>query len=309
MKKSSMRSMIKTLFLTTTLMTLLGCGVFPSLFSPKASATPSIPPTQPPISEPTLAPIPPSSLTGANVVAANPICRASLDGLYALRKNLKIPQHLLSTVPTRQDADFDPNQYFTILTHISMLPTYTLDFLYSSNGLGGHPQIYARNAAAAQFKTFEEYQQAVTAQRSAENAYTPINHDSDYLTRIQVDGSPQGYYQYVMMALLAGQFYLDWHANYNDTRILCGTGDLKLIDDDLGFFKVKLPQNVADASQTIDYTAGVLIGDDTVSLRVITFTKWGGFTENIFVVDKHSPYKVISARHIELIKYQVGIAF
>ena len=72
---------------------------------------------------------------------------------------------------------------------------------------------------------------------------------------------------------------------------------------------MKLPQNVADASKNLDYTPGVLIGEKSVTVRLVTFSKWGGFSENIFVLDKQSPFKALDISHIYMVQYHVGIAF
>jgi hypothetical protein len=308
MKLLAFRKLAISSFLVVSLFILLGCGAFTSIFPPKVTATPAATPTRTPIPEPTLAPIPTSSLTGADVVTLKPICHTSMDGLSILKKDLKIPEHFSSN-PLRQDSDFDVNQYFSVLTHLSMAPGYTLDYLYLSSGMGGRPQVYARKSADAQFKIIDEYQKFIEAQKASEGAYTPVFPDSDYLSKVKVDGSPEGYFQFVVLALLDNQFYLGWHANYNDTRVICDSSDLKRIDEELGFFKMKLPENVVEGTKQIEFVPGVLIGSDTVTIRVVTFSKWGGFKEHIFTLDKHAPYKAVDVKHIELIKYQVGIAF
>ena len=297
-----------TLILVLSLFAFLGCGVFNSVIEPLVSKTPAATPTKTAYPDPTLAPIPTSSLSGVKLVPVTPVCRTSVDGINTIRKDLKIPDHFIRS-PLRQDSDFDVNQYFSVLTHLSMAPGYTLDYFIDSNGLGGRPAIYARKSTDAPFKNDADYSKSIDAQKASLGAYTPLNHDSDYLAQVHIDGSHEGYFQYAAMALLAGQFYLEWHANYNDTRIICDTSDLKLIDNELGFLNMKLPRNVAEASKKLDYTPGVSIDDQSVTVRFITFSKWGGFTENIFVLDKQSPFKAHDIRHIELVKYQVGIAF
>jgi hypothetical protein len=225
-----------------------------------------------------------------------------------LKKGLKIPDHLYGN-PLRQDADFDVNEYFKVLTHLSLQPGYTLDYLYFSDGLGGKPLVYARKSAEMPFKSYDAYLKSVGESRSSEASYTPLKNDTDYLKKIQIDGSEEGYYQYIILALLGDQFYLGWHGNYNDTRVLCDSGDIKLINNDLGGFNIKLPQDVADLSKTIDYKPRVLSGTQTVAVRLVTFSKWGGFIENVYVIDRQKPYKSISIKHIDLIKYNCGIAF
>ena len=38
-----------------------------------------------------------------------------------------------------------------------------------------------------------------------------------------IEDVEQGYFEYVVMDIMANQFYLFWHANYNDTEIVCNS--------------------------------------------------------------------------------------
>jgi hypothetical protein len=43
----------------------------------------------------------------------------------------------------------------------------------------------------------------------------------------------QGYFEYVVMDIMSNQFYLSWHANYNDLEIVCNRGDVNDIVKDV----------------------------------------------------------------------------
>jgi hypothetical protein len=129
---------------------------------------------------------------------------------------------------------------------------------------------------------------------------------------VQIDRTPDSYFQYVVLAVLGNQYYLSWHANYNDTHILCDQGDNKYVEAEFTGMNIpdfSLPQNVQDAAKTIDYQPLVLVGDKTVTVRLVTFSKWGGYTEEIFVVDKQNPEKLISVKKNVMIVVQVGMVF
>jgi hypothetical protein len=49
----------------------------------------------------------------------------------------------------------------------------------------------------------------------------------NYLSFVVPQDSPEGYFEYAAFAVLASQFYLDWHANYNDWQVLCNKDDVE----------------------------------------------------------------------------------
>jgi hypothetical protein len=312
------------LILSVLLGTGLGCNVLnqvsisfltnnPALTSTLAlTNTPAPTLTKTALPTVTLAPVPTSSLTDPSAVDVTTACHSTVDGISALKKDLTFPAHLNSGDFLRHDTDFDPNNYLNVLTHLSVTPAYTLDYLYSTNGLGGVPLIYARKKDAAPFKTDVEYHEVHPKKADNEVVFTTFDRGSDFLKNIRVDGTPESYYQFVALAVLGNQFYLSWHANYNDTKILCDFNDNKYVDAEFEAFKsptISLPQNIRDASRTIDYKPVVLIGDKSVMIRLVTFSKWGGYSEHIYTVDKQNPYQLSTIKNNLLIDYHVGIMF
>ena len=65
------------------------------------------------------------------------------------------PQHLLDT-GVKNGSEFDANQYFTVLPHISMNSDYVLDYIYISESLGGSPFLYARPESQAPYASIED---------------------------------------------------------------------------------------------------------------------------------------------------------
>ena len=122
-----------------------------------------------------------------------------------------IPQHLLDT-GTKQGSEFDANEYFTVLTRISMSEGYALDYVYQNDSLGGFPLLYARRADQAAYASMADVPQ---------NTQLP-----DFHGYLEVEDLEGGYFEYVVMDIMANQFYLFWHANYNDTQIVCSRGDV-----------------------------------------------------------------------------------
>lgn len=73
---------------------------------------------------------------------------ASVDGAVVTRlMNLhpqEIPRHLLQTNSVKAETDFDPNTYFSVLTHLSMKNGFVLDYVYRYHSFGAEPWLYGR---------------------------------------------------------------------------------------------------------------------------------------------------------------------
>jgi len=54
-----------------------------------------------------------------------------------------------------------------------------------------------------------------------------------YLKSIVPDSSKEGYFEFIALSIIGNQFCLDWHANYNDYRIICTKDELnKVIEEE-----------------------------------------------------------------------------
>jgi hypothetical protein len=84
---------------------------------------------------------------------------------------------------------------------------YDLDYVYHQDGMGGYPLLYARPADQEPYTTEADYLAAAADQQ-------------EYLAFVLPQDNPEGYFEYAAFAMVANQFYLDWHANYNDA-VLC----------------------------------------------------------------------------------------
>ena len=77
----------------------------------------------------------------------------TVDGMAALAGSQQIPENLMADEPLKLGGEFDPNQYFSVLTHLQMEPGYTLDYVYYYDFMGGYPALYARPADQAPYQT------------------------------------------------------------------------------------------------------------------------------------------------------------
>lgn len=289
---------------------LKNCTLLVILASMAACATPTPLPTA--TSQPTLAPtsaelrLSPQD-PGAISLAAE--CRLTVDGATALKKDLQTPDHLSSNEPYRKTSDFDPNQYFKVLTHLSMAPGYVLDYIYFSDSVGGKPLLYARKSESAPFQSYANFLQSYNEEVTDEASYGALGHAYDYLQKVIVDQTPESYLEHVSMGFFGDQFYMALNAQYNDARILCDASDLPGIYQEMKRFNTELPAEVKKSAEQIDFTPTVSMGTNTVTLRIVLFTKWGGFYESIYLLDKNDPSKILDQNHSRLVEYDCGIRF
>jgi hypothetical protein len=208
------------------------------------------------------------------------------------------PEHLLLTGTKRGD-EFDVNQYFDVLTHLSMRDGYALDYVYQNDNLGGYPQLYAHMADQPPSGSAIDIPQ--NSQLSNFSAY------------VDIEDTEQGYFEYVVMDVMASQFYLYWHANYNDAHIVCsrqevydiveqissGESGYAVLDSDAQA-KARLLRNIAPI---------VRLDRDVAVVEVVTFTKWGGFYRHTYTIPREAPHSILDVKEENILPYDCGIVF
>ena len=225
------------------------------------------------------------------------ICRESVSGVNALRANLEFPKHFQDEHPVKQGGEFDPNSYFDVLTHLKMQPGYSLDYVYMFDGMGGLPLLYARALDQAPFGTDSDYFAAKPP---------------DYRSSVEVDDSAEGYLQFAILSEMAPQFYLFWHANYNNIQVLCGSSDIESVieahkKDDFG-----LPldaMQVLKARSISHPDPEIVLEADQVVVKLVIFTDWGGFLRRTYTISRAFPHELLDVQDEILVEYNCGIMF
>jgi len=229
------------------------------------------------------------------------LCQDVVKQMTQLIREQEIPDHLLQPEGAPQAGNFDPNRYFDIFEHIHMEPGYMLDYVYFKTLMGAEPILYARKIDDAPFVSPNEFYDG-----------TGSNGEKDlYLEHVYTDGSAQGFLEYVILAIHAEQFYLYWHAHYNDLQVVCTTDAVNELIDEVsdGSFGAEFSSSQRKQAQHINYFPRVDYYDDAVDVRIVTFTKWGGLEEKIFRITKDPPHKILDVRSHILLYYDCGINF
>ncbi len=242
------------------------------------------------------------------VTSAQAIVRA----VAGVQPSGRIPDHFRTDAPAeivRNADDFDVAAYFGVLDHLSVEPGWVVDYLYEMEGIGGRPFIYARPADRAPYTSFNEYvaEAPPSGPETAERDYS-----TDYLSHIKIDDTREGYFQFVALLMMGDQFYLYWHAGYNDGAIVGGEEALEMTISaaDSAFENAGLPGSVKKQARRLDLTPTVEFPDDsTAVVRVVTFSMWGGFEESKYTISRQFPHTILREDSETLIEYDCGVQF
>jgi hypothetical protein len=223
-------------------------------------------------------------------------CAETVAAVRALWADYPFPDYLNTENPVENGSEFDPNAYFSVLDGLSMEPGYTLDFVFTYNWLGGYPTLLARPEDSAPYLSWQDVP----------------GPGGDYLDHVQADGTPESYFQVVVMDIMAQQFYLVWHANYNDLQIVCDRAAVRDILDGISGDDFGQPMPLVDRmrAQSLSGLEPVVdIGEQTVEVRLVTFSHWAGFYEYTFTLNREFPHTILSVEDKELVPYDCGVMF
>jgi hypothetical protein len=208
-----------------------------------------------------------------------------------------IPEHLLTTGKKRGD-EFDVNQYFNVFTSISMQEGYALDYVYQKEERSRYPLLYARPVDQVSYASVSDI---------PENTEWP-----DFREYLDVEDTEQGYFEYVVMDIMANQFYLFWQANYNDTYIVCNRRQLYDIVTQIStgdFGNGMEPAQQTEARTLRNILPVVRLAGDTAVVEVVTFTKWGGFYRLTYTISREAPHKIMDVEEENILPYDCGVTF
>jgi len=211
-----------------------------------------------------------------------------------------IPERLMQKKPARTEGDFDPNSYFTVLTHLGMKPDYTLDYVYHyTEGFGGNPNLYARPIDSKRLDIFIEYRD--------------WEEKNDLLSFLVADGTPDSFFQLVVFQRIASQFYLFWHANYNDIKVITSHQDLKTIISEVNRerepFGSRMTDEQATGMMAMDLEPTFEVTDDMGAVSYCVFTKWGGLARLKDSFSIKPPHRMVYRAILARVKYDCHVCY
>jgi hypothetical protein len=228
-----------------------------------------------------------------------------VDALRALVADVGPPGRAYET-RVRLGQGFDVNQYFSVLTHLSMEPGYVLDYAYHS---GLEPHIYARKSHEPQYPSLDVIRQPKGKRSDTEHWLAYMHGAFDYHHHIRVDDTEDAFFQLVLLVIMGAQFALFWHALYNDTAIVCTQAGLEAELAKGNGLGNPIPSYVLEQARELDLAPAVEMGGDEVLVRVAQFSKWGGLLRKAYRVQRAFPHKFLGMRGQSLVEYDCGTRF
>jgi hypothetical protein len=224
------------------------------------------------------------------------ICwECSVEGMADLIRDLQPPEHLLQPDAGKTGDEFEVSAYFDVLDRLSMQPGYLLDYVYWYDDLGAHPVLYARLADEPPFENYSTY---ITTRGEPPHAY--IDH-------IQVDGSPEGFFQLIVLRLMGEQFYLYWHATMNDATLITGQTSLdahrKVVEANCS---EPFDPVLAGASQ-LTLEPRVTFEGDLVVVRIHVFSGFSGLLQKTLSISREFPHTIVDESTEMLLEYFCGV--
>jgi len=214
------------------------------------------------------------------------------------------PEHLMQHNAQKTGEEFDANRFFSVLPHLSMQPGYVLDYVYFYEDMIGEPVLYGRPIDQPPYDTYADYLRALGLPSST--SLRAIQYR--YLDHIVTDGSEEAFFELVVLRIMGGQFYQYWHAAYNDQKILCDRAGLEALFAQPPAF-TQLPLDIRQKARALDFTPVIEMNETTVSVRVITFTNWGGFIEESYTFRREFPHETVNVEKKTLVEYDCGWNF
>ncbi len=222
-------------------------------------------------------------------------CQNAVKNLQQVQQ-VKLPEHFNQENPIRDGSEFDPNVYFTVLTHLSMQPGTTLDYVYYQQFLGGYPVLYARPTDTPRYPTLPDLPAALQ--------------EGDWHLSIQTDDTPEGFIELAVLYIHGGQFYLSWHANYNDLTVLATRDHIdNMIKEANGDFGAEMDLLTQTRARALDPQPVVEMDEDRVTVKLLTFTKWGGFYTQTMIFSRAFPHTLLDSSIEERVPYDCGVMF
>lgn len=215
----------------------------------------------------------------------------------------QVPQYLRQADARKNGSEFNVSQFFTALEHLSMQSGYTLDYVYRFDGMGGSPVLYAQPLNQAPYGTYADLE----AVWQSENLLATKDQYDRYLEFVQLDGTPEGFVQLVVLRTMGRQFYQYWHAGYNDTQILVNLQSLDQIQP--MFPEEKLTTGLLEKARSLPMEPQIQFQGDLVTLQVMIFTHWGGFIQETYTIAGTFPHRILDQTRETLLEYNCGVSF
>lgn len=201
---------------------------------------------------------------------------------------------------------FDVGSFFTVLTNLNEKAGYELDYVHVGSS-DGFPILYPQKNGAIPYKTGREYIDSLPPGKWRPNG----DYLQDWSPAIEMKSTPEAFLELSALHLVGNQFYLYWHANYNDRIIIASQEKLEEILNQEHRLLGLLPVGCRMKACELDVRPVVEFMEEepVVWVDLLTFTKWGGFIQEKLAFSTVYPHKLLMRESETLIEYLCGICY
>lgn len=243
-----------------------------------------------------------------------------------LKSYQKTAPKLYDVKNKKTDSKFKINHYFDIFDKLSLEEGWTADYLYFQERIGGEPIIisypqnkreeYAKKINKVYDNRGENKNKSGFPENFIEHFMNKEDVDS-YLKHIKLDGSEESYVQFLILSILGSQFSLFWHAAYNDKEFTCTQEAAEKVIDRIGREGEDIStieNNIFDKESIkkigeINFEPEIDIKKEKVVVRLVYFTKWGGFIAAKYSIKREFPHEIIQEEEKQLVEYNCGYVY
>jgi hypothetical protein len=239
-------------------------------------------------------------------------CQETADKVKALQP-VDIPGSLAQDDGLKTGNEFDVNDYFSVLKHMSMNGGYVLDYIYFMNDSGATPILYTRHKGQEPYANYYEIGKAGSMITRPENDISLVwlvkgDKGVEYGSQIKIDKSSEGYFEYTVLQIVGGQFYLFYKANVYDVRIVCEPAVVEGILNEIDNSEMTpIDDNFKTSARSLDLQPTITVSEDTVTVSLVIFTKWGGFFRAEYTMNRDYPNSITQYSNEKLLEYNCGI--
>jgi len=224
----------------------------------------------------------------------------TVDDLLAMQQSQERPEGWEATEPSLDGTEFDIEGYFDVFEHIDAEPGFVLDYVYRKTPDRGYPVLYIHRADEPGYATYAEYLTATGADPVSQG-------DTGYLDQIYVvDGTAKGFFEYVTLRVMGGQFYLFWHAQEMDSRVIATRQSL---DAALETVADLMDGAQVELARAADPTPVVTFEGDIATVEILVFTRWGGLHHHIYTIERIFPQQILDVQVQTVAECDCGYTF
>ncbi|MCD6567656.1 MAG: hypothetical protein J7K94_02855 [Dehalococcoidia bacterium] len=128
---------------------------------------------------------------------------------------------------------FDVNRFLEVFDRIRVEDGYMLDYVYSNDVWSGEPLLYARKITSRPLSSEEEYCRLFPDAKRAGLGRIDSGGYLPFLNSVEFEKSASGFFQFAVFYHAVRQFYLYWHACYNDLMFIFTHSQLEQLFDSI----------------------------------------------------------------------------